>query len=95
MRNNKVKITYIFGSQKKKIETEKGKTILETSHENGFPQVSACGGLGICTTCMCIVKKNPENLNGITSAETDMGFTDGIHRLACQASINGDIEIEL
>jgi 2Fe-2S ferredoxin len=89
------KITFLIGNEKKVIETEKGKTILEIAQKNDIPIVSACGGMGVCTTCMCMVQENPKNLSEPNDAEKNMGMDDGINRLACQAKIDGDLTVAL
>lgn len=90
-----VTVTYILGDQTKEVKAQKGKTILQISQSNGIPQTSACGGMGICTTCMCMVEKNPENLGEATEAELNMGMDGQINRLGCQAQVNGDVTVAL
>lgn len=93
--SDQVTVTYVLGSETKKVTGKKGQTILQISQENDIPQTSACGGMGICTTCMCMVQENPQNLGEATEAELNMGIDGQINRLGCQSTVKGDVTIAL
>ena len=70
-------------------------TLLEALRKKGYNVNSACGGLGICG--LCRVKVLRGYLSSPTQSERDrlsQLLKDG-WRLACQAYIRGDVEIEL
>jgi|SRR6056300_1246530 len=93
------KVTFRKDGEKIKIENqEAGKTLLEIANENDVQIDQACGGNGVCTTCMVKVKSGMENLNEMTEKEEMMGLDpeNPEVRLGCQCSINGgecDVEI--
>ncbi|KKP40193.1 MAG: ferredoxin, ferredoxin, 2Fe-2S [Candidatus Peregrinibacteria bacterium GW2011_GWF2_33_10] len=89
------KIQFTYGNENKTVEAETGKTILQVAQANSIPMISACGGMGICTTCMCMIEKNPENLEPATPAEKNMGLDGKINRLGCQARIKGATSVFL
>ena len=89
------KITYILGDQKRVIETEPGKTILQIALDNDIPMEHACGGNGFCTTCMCKVREGMENLSPRNDREENMGVIDDPDRLSCQSEVHGDVTIEV
>lgn len=88
-------ITFHFNGQTQKVETEPGKTILQIALDNGIPIEHACGGNGFCTTCLCTVKNNGQNLSERNEKEENMGVIEENERLGCQAEVNGDTEIEI
>ncbi len=88
------KVTYILGDQKKVIETEAGKTILQIALDNDIPMEHACGGNGFCTTCMCKVREGMENLSPRNDRGENMGIIDDPDRLSCQSEVQGDVTIE-
>lgn len=71
-------------------------SLLEIAHANNINMDHACGGNGVCTTCMCKIQEGAENLNELTDAEDMMGVDDGTGsvRLGCQAFVKGDVVVE-
>lgn len=83
------------GSQQT-VQTDDGQTILQTAHDNDINMDNACGGNGVCTTCMVKVKEGMGNLNEATDAEDMMGITgEPDMRLGCQAEVKGDVTVEI
>ncbi len=89
------KVTFHHNGQVTEVETESGKTLLQIALDNGIAMEHACGGNGFCTTCMCNVKSGMDNLNARNDKEENMGVTDDPERLSCQATVNGDCEVEV
>ncbi len=89
------KITYIINGKKQVVEGAKGETLLQIALDNGVPVEHACGGNGFCTTCMCQVKTGSEHLNQRNDREENMGITEDPDRLSCQATLEGDGEVEV
>jgi|TARA_Y100000310_G_scaffold267749_1_gene279904 2Fe-2S ferredoxin len=89
------KVTFHIGDQASEVEGEAGKTILQIALDNGVPLEHACGGNGFCTTCLCKVKSGGENLGDRNDKEENMGITEESERLGCQATVNGDVELEV
>jgi ferredoxin len=58
---------------------------------------SACGGNGVCTTCLVKVVEGAENLGPVTEKEEIMGMDadNPEYRLGCQCCVSGDCEVEL
>ena len=74
-------------------------SILDVLLAHGVPLEHACGGNCACTTCHVIVKKGFDRLSTAEDAEEDLldkavGLTP-TSRLACQAVIDADAEIEV
>lgn len=93
-----VKITYIKNGNPIKIETESNEqSLLEIAQENMVEMDSACGGNGVCTTCLVKVVDGAENLTPVTDKEEVMGMDpeNPEYRLGCQCSTNGDCTVEL
>lgn len=91
------KVTFIQGEKTVSVEAQVGDSILDIALANGIDMTYACGGMGVCTTCMVEVKDNKENLEEVTEEEKVMGFDDpqSTYRLGCQAKVTGDVTIEL
>jgi 2Fe-2S ferredoxin len=89
------KVTFHVGDQVSEVETEAGKSILQVALDNGILMEHACGGNGFCTTCLCKVKSGGENLGERNDKEENMGITEENERLGCQATVNGDVEVEV
>ncbi len=69
-------------------------SILELAQENDIQMDNACGGNGVCTTCMCKIHEGKENLTEVNESEEMMGMDDGETRLGCQAKVTGDVTVE-
>ncbi|MDD5102995.1 MAG: 2Fe-2S iron-sulfur cluster-binding protein [Candidatus Peribacteraceae bacterium] len=88
------KVTFLVNGQEKTVDTATDQTILAIAQANGIPMESACGGNGFCMTCKCHARKGAENLSPRNEREEAMGMT-GDERLGCQATVKGDVTVEL
>lgn len=92
------KVTFIKNGKKIEIDSaETGKSLLDVALENMVEMDHACGGNGVCTTCMVKVESGAENLGSMTEREEMMGMdpADPTLRLGCQCQVDGDCEVEL
>lgn len=92
------KVTIIKNGEKVVIDTENGdQTFLEICRENDIEMESACGGNGVCTTCLINVNVGKENISSYTDQEEFMlaNADDLSMRLGCQCKPEGDCEFEL
>jgi len=89
------KVTFTFDGKQVTVEAEEGETLLEAALREGIPMEHACGGNGFCTTCRCKVNKGVENLSPRNDREENMGISEDPDRLGCQATVKGDVEVEL
>ncbi len=90
------KVTFLHSGGKQVIvEAAKGDTLLKIALDAGVPMENACGGNGFCTTCMCKVQQGMKFLGPRTEREEGMGVTEDPHRLSCQATVEGDVCIEV
>ncbi len=85
----------IFLPDEKSISVASGSTVLEAAQEAGLFIANLCGGEGACGQCRVRLRsghvKARQDLSGFFSTqEIDEGFV-----LACQAEIEGDIEVEI
>ncbi len=89
-------VTFIQNGQSTTVTAQDGQTLLQAALDNGINLDHACGGNGVCTTCMVKVDEGVENLSPVTDAEEMMGIADdpGM-RLGCQAQIQGDTTVEI
>ena len=89
----RIKVDYGEG---KVITSYPGSTILEISRQAGIPHMSVCGGRARCSTCRTLIIEGNENLMPKTAAESRLldrlNAEDSI-RLACQATVTGDIKL--
>ena len=81
------------------IDAVPGKSICDNLLDNGIEIEHACEKSCACTTCHVIVKKGFDRLSTAEDAEEDLldkavGLTP-TSRLACQAVIDADAEIEV
>lgn len=83
-----------------KVESERGKTILELARTAGVSIESICNSIGKCGKCIVIVRSGSSSLTPHSSSElrvfTDKDLKAGM-RLACQAKISAasNIVIEI
>lgn len=92
------KVTFIKDGQEIVVTTdEDGKNLLELAQENDVDMEYACGGNGVCTTCMIEVKSGEDNLGDISEQEELMleDPEDTTTRLGCQCHVSGDATVEL
>ncbi|MCP4185586.1 MAG: 2Fe-2S iron-sulfur cluster binding domain-containing protein [Hyphomicrobiales bacterium] len=89
----RIKVDYGEG---KVITSYPGNTILEISRQAGIPHMSVCGGRARCSTCRTLIIDGNENVQPKTDAESHLldrlNAEDSI-RLACQATVSGDIKL--
>lgn len=93
----------IFLPENISVPAEKNKTILDIALENDIPLEHNCGGTCSCTSCIVLIKNNPEFFNEISAEENEQIIESGLKcnglRLACMAELislpNHDTEIEI
>ena len=94
MRDNMPKVT--FKSDGKTVEVPAGTPLTQAAEDNGASIPFSCKA-GVCVSCLVNVVKGMENLTPPTENEkaTLEGFgAKPNQRLACQVTINGDVEVE-
>ncbi|MBM4042796.1 MAG: DUF4445 domain-containing protein [Planctomycetes bacterium] len=82
-----------FSPDDRAAEVERGETVLAAAQKAGIYISSLCGGDGICGKCRVIVRSGD-----IQSKPTTLLDRDEIRRnyvLACQTTVQGDLEIEI
>jgi ferredoxin len=89
------KVKFDVNGQITEVETQAGETLLQVGLDNGILIEHACGGNGFCTTCLCKVKAGGENLGERNDKEENMGITEDAERLGCQATVQGDVDVEI
>ncbi len=85
----------IFMPEGISITVATGSTVLEAAQRTGLFITNLCGGEGVCGECRVRLKsgrvRHRQGLSGVFSPqEIDQGYV-----LACQAEIEGDIEVEI
>jgi ferredoxin len=88
-------VTFIYGDQIKKVQGDTGESLLKIGLDADIPIENACGGNGFCTTCLCQVKEGMASLSDRTEREENMGVMNDPDRLTCQATVQGDVTVEL
>ena len=80
------------------IEVRRGGTLLGAAMKNGVRLMHVCGARTLCATCRVVVESGEDNLTQMSGAEK---FSLRWHlsmsprtRLACQARVNGPVEVE-
>jgi uncharacterized 2Fe-2S/4Fe-4S cluster protein (DUF4445 family) len=80
----------------KRVAVEPGTTLLDAARQAGVDLVAACGGVGVCATCL--VRHAGGELSPLTETEQhhldDARISAGF-RLACEAVPLGDVRIEI
>ncbi len=92
----KVKIKQ--NDQKTEVEaTCNEQTFLDICEQNNIAMDNACGGNGVCTTCLVKITEGQDCLSEHTENEMMMGFDpeNNSYRLGCQCKPSGDCSIEL
>ncbi len=86
-----------FQPSGRKVEVDRGTTILQAAHEAEVLIQSVCGGKGTCGKCKVIIQEeSTRNLDELTEAErlhlTPQEIEAG-YRLACQVRIAGNVTL--
>src|ERR1700722_9877930 len=81
-----------------RIEVRRGGTLLGAAMKNGVRLMHVCGARTLCATCRVVVESGGDNLTQMSGTEK---FSLRWHlsmsprtRLACQARVNGPVEVE-
>ncbi len=82
----------------RKVEARRGATILSAAMKNRLRLMHVCGARTLCGTCRVKVEAGRENLTPMSSREKfslryHLSFSPRM-RLACQARVEGPIEVE-
>jgi ferredoxin len=103
------KVTFV--NEKQEIEVPQGANLRQEARKagievyQGLDRYLNCRGLGLCGTCLVLVKKGMENLSPISLREklnfsvhpksmmAILGHEDEA-RLSCQVLVNGDCTVE-
>jgi ferredoxin len=82
----------------RRIEMRRGGTLLGAAMKNGVRLMHVCGARTLCATCRVVVESGEDNLTPMRGTEK---FSLRWHlsvsprtRLACQARVNGPVEVE-
>jgi len=82
----------------RRIEVRLGGTLLGAAMKNGVRLMHVCGARTLCGTCRVVVESGADNLSPMRGTEK---FSLRWHlsmsprtRLACQARVNGPVEVE-
>ena len=81
-----------------KVNNATPQSVLAILQDNFIDWMHACGGKGRCTTCRFNIVKGASVLAPATDAEQtfiEAGKILNSQRMACQATVLGDIEIEV
>jgi ferredoxin, 2Fe-2S len=81
-----------------RIEVRRGGTLLGAAMKNSVRLMHVCGARTLCATCRVVVESGEDNLTPMRGSEK---FSLRWHlsvsprtRLACQARVNGPVEVE-
>ncbi|MGH7857276.1 MAG: 2Fe-2S iron-sulfur cluster-binding protein [Candidatus Binatia bacterium] len=81
----------------RKIEARRGGSVLAAAMKNGVRLMHVCGGRALCTTCRVYVEFGAENLSEMRPAERIALRSRLVlgkkARLACQARVDGPVEL--
>lgn len=81
-----------------RLTPEPGETVFAAAQRSGYRWPTVCGGLGTCRTCVMKVEEGREYCSAIGELEAEgldalKEAKDGVHRLACQTSVSGDVVV--
>jgi uncharacterized 2Fe-2S/4Fe-4S cluster protein (DUF4445 family) len=99
----------VFTPSGKRGDFAEGTSVLSAARALGVDLDSVCGGRGICGRCQCLVSEGEFAKHGITSAKNHVSGWNAVEqryadkrgalaqgrRLGCQASITGDLVIDV
>ena len=83
------------------VSARDGETVMAAARRHGLAWPTVCGGNGTCRTCYLVVvgggkhfvPPGPGELEAITEISRSFGHHDEHIRLACQASVTGDVVV--
>lgn len=82
-----------YGSQR--IPAHDGERLLDTLLSAGIDHRHICGGRGFCTSCRVEVVGGGEGLSPVSALERErLGADAGRLRLACQAVVRGEVQVQ-
>ena len=76
--------------------SDRSKSLLKHFQDHQTDWMHACGGKGRCTTCKVVVREGLEYFSPLSPAEQRyriQGALSDSERLACQATISGDVTL--
>jgi 2Fe-2S ferredoxin len=88
----------VFRDKNRTINVPRGTSVLDAALDNGLSMYHTCGGNASCSTCRVRVLSGSEFLSPIEDAESQVLDSFDLkppHRLACQAQVLGDVEVEI
>jgi ferredoxin, 2Fe-2S len=80
------------------VEAPPGITLLHLARANSIDLSHYCGGMASCGTCRVEILRGAENLSPIDGRERMvLGYESATagHRLACQARVQGPVEVKV
>jgi len=85
-----------FQPSGRRLRVSPGTSLLDAARRAGMPVASACGAFGLCGRCGMQVLAGGEELSAEMPGEADAKQRNRIApqlRLACRASVWGDVEV--
>ncbi len=82
-----------FSPDDRAAEVERGETVLAAAQKAGIYISSLCGGDGICGKCRVVLRSGDIHSKPTTLLDRDE--IRGGYLLACQSTVQGDVEIEI
>jgi ferredoxin len=81
-----------------RLDPQPGETVFAAARRLGYRWPTVCGGNGTCRTCVMVVEAGRENCSPIEQWEAEgldalKEAHDGVHRLACQTRVTGDVVV--
>jgi len=83
----------IFQPHNKEVVAADGDNLIRTAMEAGVHINASCGGAGVCGKCRVIIESGTVE-GGVTEKLSPEDVSKG-YRLACQASIQGDVTVRI
>lgn len=85
-----------FVPSEKRVRVAPGTRLLEAAQQAGLPIASACSANGLCARCGIRVIAGENSLSDETHSESEtkrVNRIDSELRLACMATVSGDVTI--
>lgn len=81
-----------------RLDPEPDETVFAAAARLGYRWPTICGGNGTCRTCVMAVESGREHCAPIGDLEAEgldalKEAKDGLHRLACQTRVTGDVVV--